>query len=355
MIVINEEVSRRIHSLRFLQIVFVVIIHNGINEKTFVGRGLAVEIPPYVEKVQDFIGAITGVAVPLFFLISGFLLYAKEDHFLGMLRKRSRTILVPYLLWTGLFVLLYFVMQTLPYTRGFFTTDPAHLIRNYGIRDWIDVFWGKLTYRNDGGHPFVYQFWFIRDLFILDLLFIPIKRLIDRFPLGSFALFLILWIGGVEIYLVSPAALFFFALGCYVVKSGLDERAIDSLGLPDLALTYLLTILAGLFVPLPLLGNLTILLGILFFLRLAGLAVRNPGLYRLLVWLEQYEFIVYAVHAVIIPQLLKIIIRALPLRGGFLLLEYLGVVVVSIALCIVFGVVFKRLCPRVYALFTGGR
>jgi fucose 4-O-acetylase-like acetyltransferase len=355
MIVINDEVSKRIHALRFLLVVFVVIIHNGISEDAFAGRNIAVEIPLYVKKVQEFIDIITRVAVPMFFFISAFLLYAKENAFTPVLKKRSRTILVPYLLWTALFVLLYFTMQTLPFTRDFFMTDPEHLIRNYGPLDWIDVFWGKITYRNESGHPFVFQFWFLRDLFLLDLLFIPLKRLIDRFPFGAFVLFFILWIGKVNIYLVSPEALFFFALGCYIVKYRLSEKAIDAIKLPDITCVYLITLLTELFGNIPIIHNINILLGCAFFIRLSGLAVRNAKLYRVLTWLEQYEFIVYAVHAIIISQLLKIIIKLLPVHGGFLLAEYLGVVTVSIALCVVFGAVFKRLFPKPFAVLTGGR
>jgi len=350
---IPEDTSQRIHSLRFLLIAFVVIIHNGISEKSFARlNNIVVDIPLYVEKIQEFIGIVTAVAVPLFFLISAFLLYAKESAFTPVLKKRSRTILVPYLLWTVLFVLLYFTMQTLPFTRGFFMTDPEHLIRNYGPLDWIDVFVGKFTER---GGPFVFQFWFLRDLFILSLLFIPLKRLIDWFPFGFFTLCFILWIGNVNIYLVSPAALFFFALGCYIVKYRLSEKTIDAIKLRDITVIYLVTLLTELFGSVPVIHNINILIGCAFFIRLSGLAIRNAKLYGVLTWLEQYEFIVYAVHAIIISQLLKIIIKLLPVHGGFLLAEYLGVVTVSIALCVVFGTVFKRLLPKPFAVLTGGR
>jgi surface polysaccharide O-acyltransferase-like enzyme len=75
---IDENLSKRINSLRFLLIVFVVIIHNGISEKAFMQRNINAIIPDYVENIQNLIGIITAVAVPLFFLISGYLLYKKE-------------------------------------------------------------------------------------------------------------------------------------------------------------------------------------------------------------------------------------------------------------------------------------
>jgi len=331
----------------------VVIIHNGITEENFDKQNAAAAIPAYVEKTQQFIDIITRSAVPLFFLISAFLLYAKETRFTTALKKRIRTLLTPYVLWTLLFVLLYFVMQSLTFTRSFFSGN--RIIRSYGLLDWIDVFAGKFTARNKYQYPFVFQFWFIRDLFILDMLFIPIKKIIDRVPFGAFVLCFILWIGKVNIYVVSTEALFFFALGCYVVKYGLCETTIDRIQLPEMTALYLVTLTAELFGGIPIIHNINILLGCAYFIRLSGLAVKNAALYRRLTWLEQYEFIVYAAHGLVIALLGKIVIRTLPLYGGFLLLEYFGVVLVSIVLCLIFGIVFKRLLPGIYAVLTGGR
>jgi hypothetical protein len=177
----GENVSKRINSLQFLLMAFVVIIHNGINEKSFTERGITAAIPDYVESVQRFVGIITAIAVPLFFLISASLLYTKEQAFVPVLKKKCRSIAVPYILWNLLFALLYLTAQALPFTKAFFKTDAEHLISNYGVIDWIDVFWGKITYPNEYGHPFAGQFWFMRDLFILNLLFIGLKNLLTHF------------------------------------------------------------------------------------------------------------------------------------------------------------------------------
>ncbi|MDR0552081.1 MAG: hypothetical protein LBG72_08730, partial [Spirochaetaceae bacterium] len=81
MVVIGENLSKRIKSLRFLLVIFVVIIHNGISEKALSLRNITAVIPAYVGNIQRLIGIITAAAVPLFFLISAYLLYAKEERF----------------------------------------------------------------------------------------------------------------------------------------------------------------------------------------------------------------------------------------------------------------------------------
>jgi fucose 4-O-acetylase-like acetyltransferase len=310
----------------------VVIIHNGISAKSFPQRNIMVIIPDYVENVQRFIGIITAIAVPLFFLISSYLLYIKEKEFIPMLKKKCRSIVLPYILWTLMFVLLYFIMQTLPFTKEFFRTDSEHLIRNYGVLDWIDVFWGKITYRNEVGNPFVGQFWFLRDLFILNLFFIGIKKLIDTFPFGIFILCTILWINNINIYIVSPEALLFFISGYYIVKYNLNIKNIDRIKTMDLAVIYGITIILEYFFAksMPVLQKINIIIGCMFFLKTSQYLIENIKLYKLLVWLEKYAFIVYAVHMVIIPQLLKIYIKIVPLNGLYILVGYFFMILFGI-------------------------
>ena len=354
---IGENVSKRINSLRFLLMVFVVIIHNGIAEKTFTERGIAAVIPDYVENIQRLIGIITATAVPLFFLISSYLLYIKEKDFVPVLKKKCRSIAIPYILWNLLFVLLYFTMQTLPFTKAFFKTDAEHLISNYGVIDWIDVFWGKITYRSEFGHPFAQQFWFMRDLFILNLLFTGLKKLIDAFPLGVFILCVVLWINNINIYIVSPEALIFFTLGCYPVKYGLSIKDIDRIKISDITAVYGITIILEyiFWESMPVLHKINIITGCIYFIKISRYCIENIRLYKILAWLEKYAFIVYAVHMAIMPQFLKVYIRIIPLKGVYILLGYFFVIMFGIFVSLIFGIILKKLFPKIYGVLTGGR
>jgi surface polysaccharide O-acyltransferase-like enzyme len=81
--ILDSILSKRIHSLRFPLIVFVVFIHGGVIDTSvnFADGTQTFEVPFYVGKIQEFTDTITCVAVPLLFLISGFLVYA-PPHFL---------------------------------------------------------------------------------------------------------------------------------------------------------------------------------------------------------------------------------------------------------------------------------
>jgi fucose 4-O-acetylase-like acetyltransferase len=356
---IGENVSQRINSLRFLLMVFVVIIHNGINEKSFTGRGIAVAIPDYVGNVQRMIGIVTAIAVPLFFLISAYLLYTKEQAFVPVLKKKCRTIAVPYLLWHIILIGVYFAVSAIPFTKQYFT--PEKPIPSWGFFDWIKAFAGDYSKMAEDksviSYPFIYQFWFIRDLFILNMFFIGIKKLADKFPLGTFVLFLILWISDIRIYIVSPEALMFFTIGYYAVKYKLGIRNIDLIKIRDLTAVYGITIiLEYLFLEsMPVLHKINIMTGCIYFLKISEYIIKNIRLYKILAWLEKYAFAVYAVHGIVIPQLLKIYVRMVPLNGVYILLGYFVMILLGVFVSLVFGIILKKTFPKTFSILTGGR
>jgi peptidoglycan/LPS O-acetylase OafA/YrhL len=196
---IEENLSKRINSLRFLLIVFVVFIHNSaINRGVNFADGTEIyDIPIYVQKIVELVSAFTCVAVPLFFVISSYLLYSKENSFILNLKKKCKTIIVPYLLWIILTIAFFFIAQSFTFTKKFFATS---IIRNFTIMDWIQAFVGK--FNATGHYPFVGQFWFLRDLIILNIVFLGVKQIIDKFPVGTFILLFILWLSGPNIYIL---------------------------------------------------------------------------------------------------------------------------------------------------------
>jgi hypothetical protein len=57
-------------------------------------------------------------------------------------------------------------------------------------------------------------------------------------------------------------------------------------------------------------------MGCIFILKISKYFMENIKLYKVLAWLEKYQFIVYAIHGIIIPQLLKIYIKIIPINDG---------------------------------------
>jgi hypothetical protein len=334
----------------------VIIIHNGISEKSFSQRNIVAIIPDYVGNVQRLVGIITAIAVPMFFLFSAYLLYFKEQRYVPTMKKKCRTILLPYILWHVLLIGFYFTVSTLPFTRQYFS--PEKPIPLWNAMDWLKAFVGDYSDRESLiGFPFVYQFWFLRDLFILNIFFVFIKKIADKFPLGIFVLVAILWTNNVKIYIVSPEAFLFFTFGYYIVKYNLDIKTIDQIKILDISVAYGITIMLEYFFidSMPILHKINILMGCMFFLRISRYFIENIKLYKILAWLEKYQFVVYAIHGIIIPQLLKIYVKIIPIKGVFILSGYFIMIFFGVFVSLMFGIIFKKLLPGLYGTLTGGR
>jgi fucose 4-O-acetylase-like acetyltransferase len=333
----------------------VVFIHNNPTEVNFASGTEIYTIPVYINVIRVLISQIIArVAVPLFFLISGYLLYAKETNFITVLKKKSRTILLPYLLWHILAIVFFYIVQSFSFTKPYFATT---IIRNFTFQDWIGAFIGKSGIFSKSGHPLVFQFWFLRDLFILNMLFIGIKKLIDKFPFGTIFLFFILWISSIEIYFVSTEALLFFSLGYYIIKYSLDYKKIDKIKIYDLIGIYTIGIFLELFFNnyVPIIHKINIIIGSILFIKCTYYFINKKRTYNKLVWLEEYAFFVYAIHGILLAIMLKLSVKIIPMRGMWILLQYFSVNIIGIIIFVILGILVRKIFPKMYAVLTGGR
>jgi fucose 4-O-acetylase-like acetyltransferase len=122
--------SQVIDLLRFPLIIGVVFIHNASPTFFFQGveLGSSSSLPIYSVCSQLFSQILGSVAVPLFFLISGFLFFLNVDFnkqiYVKKLCARAKTLLIPYLFWNGLSILCYFVVRYLPSLEHY--VNPIH-------------------------------------------------------------------------------------------------------------------------------------------------------------------------------------------------------------------------------------
>ncbi|MBV4186261.1 MAG: acyltransferase [Phocaeicola dorei] len=211
----NDRLSKTIMFLRFPLIVAVVFIHTNLADVMINGRLLVNEGQfPIHDLFRHIItNELARIAVPLFFFISGFLFFYHTDFSMKMykqkLKKRVRTLLVPYLFWNTVVFLLFFLTQIF---FSSMTSGRNKLIVDYGWLDWMNLFW---NYRE--GMPVCYQFWFIRDL-IFVVLFVPVLYYFIKYC-KAFAVVLLggLWLFDLWFDMpgVNIAAFFFFSLGAW--------------------------------------------------------------------------------------------------------------------------------------------
>ena len=164
---INNNESKRITFIRAICVVLVIYLHQYAGDllgAAFVPSGNIVS-NPVLEAMQYIISRIiTFIAVPMFFMISSILLYAKEFTWQSNIKKKLKTLILPYALWITIYILIYYVGQTIPATSQYFL-NAKRQVKDMGVIDFIGAYTGI-----GGNGIFVSALWFLRDLIILNFI-----------------------------------------------------------------------------------------------------------------------------------------------------------------------------------------
>lgn len=357
---IDRDTSRAITGVRFFLILLVVFIHNVPTEVNFAGGAVTLDVPPAVAFVRDFISGTLGrIAVPTFFFISAYLLFKKGEPYPLLLKKKARSLLVPYLLWNALITLAFFVCQKIPVLRQYFATL---IISDLDAKGWLGLFIG---FDNADGNallpPIVYQFWFLRDLLLCIAVSPLIKKAVEKMPLAAFFAVLIF------LYMDVPAAgmqgaLFYFSLGCFAANRNLNYASLEKIRTADSVLIFVLAAaaeyafrFANADAP-QVLHSVEIIAGGMLVLKISGIVCRNEKAYRILKYFAGFSFWLYATHdPFLITPIKKLWTRFLPINGFWLLAEYFGGVLLCVMISLAAGIALRRLAPKAFALLTGGR
>lgn len=221
---IDGETSRRITSLRYILSVLVVFIHNNFTaEKLADSLAEGNRIPIFEQNtlgewIQFMISSGLGsCAVPLFFMFSAYLFFKKDTPYKNMLKKKTRGLLLPYFVWIALNIALVTLVKLFA-TRlnpSLLVNPERNPVLTWSVLDWLKAFSGFGFDKYN--HPYVGQFWFVRDLLILFLIS-PVLRIIYRkFPKTSLIFCVFIYISDVvpQCFVSDRAALLFFMLGYF--------------------------------------------------------------------------------------------------------------------------------------------
>ena len=356
---ISEVDSRRLQVLRWPLIVLVVFIHAN-NDRI----GLpAPEASPasWVHWIRKAISeGLAATAVPLFFLTSGYLFFAgkplSRDSYLQKLRRRGRTLLVPYLFWNASLAAVFAVALRWPALEGFVSGEQGAFL-DQGPLAWLDGVLGITQ------APVSYPFWFLRDLMLV-VVAAPLAA--GMFRLGPIGMGMLL--GGLGFYwlhhawpLPVPAVvavLFFFAGGALASEGrSLFPRSpllLALAGLYPLVVTLEWMGVAGSWTPQ--LHQIGIGCGIVFVLAITAWVERWPRFSEALVGLSGSAFFLFAMHEPTLTLVRRVAYKVLPVHGPWMdLVHYF----VTAAFVIAFGTglhrVLQRVTPRFTAWITGGR
>lgn len=357
---ISKSDSERLAALRFPLIVGVVYIHNYdiFTNTRNVATGSAWQETLTYFSVNMMAEGLARLAVPIFFIISGYFLFLgfkpELSSYKTELKKRVKTLVIPFLFWNLLILGLTIAAQMTPAGGNMFSGRFKSPLE-FSAYDFVDAILGLQR------KPIAHHFWFIRDLIILCIASPAIYHLVRK--LGGFYISLLFSLWLFDIWpLVTPTldAILFFSTGCWVA---IRKRSLFELDLhaPFWCIAYVLTLLVstsvgeadlqGRFI-----HNLGIALGIPLALYVSGIACKRDAIRNQLINLAPASFFVYAAHDPAIALFRKMALKFAGIPNHLTVAAlYFLLPAILIMLLIVAYRFLHRVAPTFTGFITGGR
>lgn len=350
---LSNEASIRINLLRLYMIILIVFIHGyiGINH---------VHINIGFNYFQTILSQVYArIAVPIFFLLSGMLLFKNYElnYFLYFrkLKSKIRSLLIPYLAWNIIVAILFLILQGIPSLKSYSNGNLKPLI-SYHLSDWAILFAVK---------PIATQFWFIRDLILLNIIAPLFFFLAKYLKLFSVIPFFILWIINPEyrIFNLNYEAIFFFHIGALLVfyPNWLASQKYKKLYLTMLILfilfaigdAYLYINKVNYFYQI---HKLFLLFGVFPTFYLTINTAFLDKLPKRLNSLFVFTFFIYAFHEPMLTFLKRIMVKFIYPSSDFAyIFIYLTAIILSILISILTAFILRKFAKPIYNILTGNR
>ena len=379
----DKLLSQTISYLRFPLTVGVVFIHFNLAKSPFSMHGVkyGLDNPDWYSNLIRFLSEVLpSIAVPLFFLISGFLFFYKTEFdqtsYKRKLHTRARTLLVPFVLW-NIIALLTKAVRMIPALSPIFPNaykTEVHFSLGHILNTFYDGRSGILitpvedlmTEVNNNPFPTNVPMWYVRDLIIMVLLAPVIYWMIKKAGAWFVVAMGIVWYFMKPIFFPTGAypvllstALFFFSWGAYFSINRqnfveiLRKFKFAPLVYLPIAVADMLTKKTGYTLYIHQLG---ILVGIVSAVVIVSYLLEQEKI-KVNSTLANASFFVFALHTLVMYDIGKVIFTALhlPDTTSAMLMLYFAVPTITILLCLGLYLLLKKYIPSVCNLLTGGR
>lgn len=354
-LVILKRQSVVIDSMRFPLIFLVVFVHMLPFEQSGVKLSWDTD-EIYILISEMFSHNLGRLAVPCFFLISGYYFFRKRDaniskFFIGQFGKKWHSLLLPFLIWNLVSIAAILLKHHLFVKLGLGPDRKYETLQNASL---YKLFWGM---------PVNFPLWYVRDLICMVLLS-PLFYILFK-HVKYFGMILIgsLYFANIETQIpgLSATALFFFGLGSYL--------AFNQINLLHYSVKYKLlnACLALVLLCSSTLMNGTIyheyiirifsFFGLLSLINLFDYLNKNEMVSSRLTNLAPIGFFIYVTHEIYILNWLKGAASRLPIieYGWGKLLMYFLLPVLCILVCAGIYQFLKRVVPSLLTISLGGR
>lgn len=291
-----------------------------------------------------------------FSLLAGYFFFLKMEHSLSFrfykeqLRKRIKTVLVPYILWN---LLLFFASIIHDIVVKFFVNHEPITVNYFTLRTLYDVFIV----------PINFPFWFVRDIICMSIVS-PLFYFLFRYTkIYGLILLYILYITNSIPPLkgFSDAAIFYFGIGVYL---SLNKINIVELSAKLRRISYIIALIGF---PLAILLNSTVYhiyiikfsipFGLISLINSMGYVIKRERASDFITTFTPASLFIIGLHMIyILPWAKGAFARiSVHLNNGINSILFILIPIAVFFICYLFFVLLKKVSPKTLSVLVGGR
>ena len=340
--------SKKIAILNTIAIMLVLLLHSYYME--------AVNYP-LAQGIQLFTGTtgLSGVAVPLFYFMSGLLFFKSVESVRGCfsgIKKRIHTLLIPYIIWNVIFVGWYVVLHFTPGVSQFVNSDMLshfNLSKPFSSLEYLLI------------EPAGFHLWFLRDLMVYVALTPLLFFLVKRYP--WLTLILLFCLSGV----IARCGITYFAFGAVIAMHYNIETFDSWISKPILAicgtLFFFNAVMTDVEVCQCVVGNhywqqIVNFSGIFAIWGLYDIVFTMIGhsrLTNLMLKMSAYSFFIYLFHEPVFNIIKKMGLKIFGISNSSLIILYFVNPLIMAVLAVSVAWALKKYLPKIYSILVGGR
>lgn len=364
----NRFISQKFRFYSFVCIALLAFVHGYNLENGYLQPSTLVEEPLTFTTFFEYLLAngLLRFRIPLLFIISGYILAMQDKKpYREMVKRRFRTLMVPYFIWSAVGLLLTFAWQQVPVLAQ--AVQDAQLDQMGDNRPYTEIGWKGILFRWVVV-PISFQLWFIRSLFIYNLLYPLIRWAVTRYPRIWFSVLFLLWITLFNFIFIEGQGLLFFSVGIWLSKTAypLERKPLwfshylswlFFIGLGVIRTFMAFELEASHFTAwlMILMYGGTVVSGLLAVWYGADPVVQWCMQRPWFIWLTSFSFIIYGLHVPLIQYTTMLMYHYMHTFPNYRLMVYLLAPLSTLSICILAGALLRKTVPGLYKLATGGR
>lgn len=342
-------VSATISWLRFPLILLIIMLH------CFSVVSIQWPHETFTKVIYPFALWLGETGVPGFFFISGYLFFLSNKTYIKKISTRIHTLLIPYFLWNFFLIILYIIV----YAAGYPQVINGRNITEYGVIDYLRLFWDRGSFDNGNFVPILCPLWYIRNLLIMSIIS-PLLYYIIRYTRVVFLFIVAAWWMMTYHNAFIPQTVLFFCIGGYFSILGINPLETIIRNKLHFLIAFVLLaagdIITHVAISTPFnlqIHRLSLIFNIPALFIIADYFVRHGYSNK---FLSNAAFIVFCVHYPIVVILRKLCITQFSNASDFIhILLYFVCVILSTSISLGFYLLLDRYMPNVKRILSGNR